>query len=330
MSASDNMFSRLGESIKAYHSTPQAFIPGIAAGALSAGAGALYTQKRKGESSKERALRTIRNAVTSGLIGGVGAQAAAYGLSEAGGAVNSGNPQAGPGFFSSPFMRAVYATPVLALNKWRQNRLQLDSLDKLFPGKLGEKLKHIEIPGRNMSLKLNLPVQIPQTQTGKPANGSQVRKYWSSKFDLLKDKTLNIGGLNSPTMPRVIDQLSRDSNHSWASVFNTNGDEKLAKKYLEKWLAAQGVGQGTGFSLTRAYDKHFNPAKGALMPYQRRIGRAMNPVAAGALMGMPEIVSGLEKLIGVKRTAADTFLPQLPNAGANPEGKPPFWLFRGM
>lgn len=47
------------------------FIPGAAAG-LGMGVGALTARRRAGESSKERALRTIQNALLGGLIGGAG------------------------------------------------------------------------------------------------------------------------------------------------------------------------------------------------------------------------------------------------------------------
>lgn len=79
-----NFLTRQAGNLRDYLASKQ-FDPaaGYAGAALGAGAGVLATERRRGESPVSRALRTVRNALAGGVLGGVGGQLGHYGFGRA-------------------------------------------------------------------------------------------------------------------------------------------------------------------------------------------------------------------------------------------------------
>lgn len=89
----DNMLGRAAGRFGDYLASDTTdFTPGAIGAGIGAGASALYTERQEGETPTRRAMRTVRNALIGGALGGTGGQLMGYGLGEVGGAVEAKRP----------------------------------------------------------------------------------------------------------------------------------------------------------------------------------------------------------------------------------------------
>lgn len=181
-----------GQVIKDYLTSKDTdFTPAIGVGLLGAAAGGLTTAKRPYETPAQRAMRTVRNAVVGGLLGGIGAQATAFGLGRANAAVEGIDPdkpapEPGSGIGHSLATRLGLASLYPGKQLWAhyKGQPQLEAIKRLFPE---DQLKSLEGtfvahtpsgPPLKTTAKINIPGQIREAASGTRA----VAQDWMSKL----------------------------------------------------------------------------------------------------------------------------------------------------
>ncbi len=292
--------SGLKDDIKAYFANtaaqPGGFTPGYLGAAGGAALGGLASlSARRGENSRQRALRILRNAVGGGVLGGVGLQAFAQGGGAAvdsivniGKAYQKNKDETGnnkPGFGSSNLMRSVVYTgaPFLGLSSV-QNRLRRYNLGKLIPkGGLG-----------SIDFTLHSAEEIPQ--------GGNLPKLTTATADFGKLKSKDLHDLakrkimiadTEAALKHIRETNPKSFNNLLDAIAAQHADMPGSTgKNLKSFLAAGYARGRTGSrwnlnSLQRATNIMGSGARG---PWRRGIGSVLSIPSMIAAFHLPELI----------------------------------------
>lgn len=217
--------------------------PALLGGAAGLGIGALATGPRAGENPRQRAMRTVRNALLAGVVGGAGAQAVS-GAADAFSAVTEPGTPKPPGFHRSLAGRAMYpavlATGLNPLLYFARKGHQLDSVRSMFRGE--------------MKLPVSPPLLAPSAAAIRfdpPDNtdAKGVREHYRSVLNTLKSHYEDPNSRNS-----LLRGLARNSAlppgdvRSWAAANLDDSIKAKAKRLINPF----GVAQPTLAGRTRA------------------------------------------------------------------------------
>ena len=336
---SDNILSRFGQEIGDYVTSPTTdFSPAILGALIGGGAGALYTSRNPGESTKRRAMRILRNALIGGALGGTGTQAAAYGLGRIGAAVSGENKRKPTGLnllAQSPGGRATTSAAGLGLahgtSRLFGNRVR--ALENVF-GTVSKTDPSINILNRDIELtrggqRAKGPLHAKQVEPVTDKNnviGYKARKrFFEEKlrpFSSSRIETPYTGAYDSLGSMRKHIMANTDVNDLQV-MFGTKDPAQLQKN-IESYLRRQGVGMADAPLKSRALhavDRLLNPNYFSTSRTSRAIGRG---VGAGSLAGglfLPEILGGASKALGdvIGDNRAPLLTPAIPDVGPAPD-----------
>ncbi len=350
----DNFISRYGQDIADYLASKDTDLtPALAGAVLGGGAGALFTAEKPGETSKQRTMRTIRNAILTGTLGGIGGQSAAYGLNRMIKAI-AGDPgsQASDGSERS-LLRSPAAHLGSGLLSWaglknlqeRNERHHLKNifgspktqaeadtiLDKLVVGS-----KRVQGTGFNpQSSWQDVEKAMPKATLDAGKNGpsgADLSRFFRSKMETLQHPFLEEGGKRRSTLNSVAQYVRDKSNLQGGpeTVFGekalsgTPENAKATMRNIKSWLRTHGVGGLTREEKTLQWlDRNVlaNPMARSTSRFGRAAGRAVGPAGLAAGFFAPDILSAVSHAI------ADTgdsgiLTPGIPNMGPTAPEEP--------
>lgn len=336
---SDNILSRYGRDIGDYLKSPDTdFSPAIIGALLGGGAGALYTARNPGESTKRRAMRIMRNALIGGALGGAGTQAAAYGLGRIGAAVSGENKRKPTGlelFIQSLGGRTTAGAAGLGMAHGTSRLLgnRVRALENLF-GTVSKTEPSMNILNRDIELtregqRAKGPLHSKQVEPVSDKNntiGYKARKrFFEQKlrpFVGSKVETPYMGAYDSVGSLRKHILANTDINELQA-MFGTKDHARLQKS-IDSYLHRHGVGIGGASLGGRALlsaDRLLNPNYFSTSRASRTLGRG---VGIGSLAGglfLPEIIGGVSESLGdvIGDRRAPILTPAIPDVGPVPD-----------
>lgn len=315
------MFSHPGEALKDYgrvikeylENKGTDFTPGIGGSVLGAAAGGLTTAKRPNETPAQRAIRTVRNALVGGLLGGVGAQATAFGLGRASSAVEGINPdkeppKPGSGLGHSPLARTLGAALYPAkqwFNHFRGNP-QMEAIDRLFKG---DKLDSIQgkstlhLPG-GATITTPFSHKVPGEIRDASAGSRAVAGDWKKKLDALGASKL-VDANSMGTVDNTAEALARQiyrNNPGVSQNLGINADlgymahRQQTVEALENYLKSRfhvGTDRGTFSRGLRSMEQRLNPHAFSMSGGTRALGGLKTLGGAAAGWFAPDIYDAL-------------------------------------
>jgi hypothetical protein len=315
-----NLLERTTEEIRNYLTNKDtSFAPAAIGALLGSGASALYTERRKGETPKQRALRTIKNALIGGALGGTGAQLLSYSLPNISEAV-AGEPGGedkdktkGVGYSLSARAVPVGLAGLIAKN-W-QGGADAANFRRILPAK---KFEGLSLPSGVGNKKTPITFNTEGLKDSMMVKDKAMRQGMREIFAQLKGKTF--GAKNKPTQQLVTDAFFKQQPGLIQRL--GQGDEALARARMGRWLSTQGVGTSGLRRAANLIDRNIllNPAASSLSRGKRWTGRVASPLALASLALTPEF---LRNIYSRDSEAGSTLGLSTPNLGANTEESNP-------
>jgi hypothetical protein len=352
--AESGILGRYGSDIADYLTSKDTdFSPALAGALLGAGAGALFTAEKPGETSRQRTLRTIRNAILTGALGGIGSQAVGYGLDRAGSAVSGNTDKAAPGgpersLITSPAAHAATTGLTWLGLKNRQNAHELAHLRNVFgsPKDQAEADSILDklVVGRKentgtgfnpQSSWQDVEKKMPGTNlnTGKEGpSGGQVLDFFRRKMQTLQHPTLEEGGKQRSTLDAVA-QYVRDKSRLRGGPETVFGDPKLSgspeqakatMRNLKSWLKTHGVGGLSQKEKAMQWaDRNIlaNPFARSTSRFNRALGRGVGPASLATGFFLPELAAGVANTIK-DDSGTGILTPGIPDVGPTQTQEP--------
>lgn len=273
------------------------FRPALYGALGGAGLGAMATEEREQETPKARALRTLRNALIGGSLGGVGMQA----LSAGGPAIakeffdKKKNPD-DPGFGKSPVARILAGLTGGLLPRIRRSKRMQESFTQVVgPNGLG-----------NMRAGAGPMTKFPST-AGLTGDARTSKIYEALKqMRGLKEVGVNAQGTGGVNALDALTEHLENKNPNWyRGMISTKGltATQIAERQASRakdWLRSAGVGGTDNFARRGVnwIDRtliNANPLAATRMG--RNLGRAKTLGFAGAGMLAPDVIAwGLNRL----------------------------------
>lgn len=350
----DNFISRYGHDIADYLASKDTDLtPALAGAVLGGGAGALFTAEKPGETSKQRTMRTIRNAILTGALGSIGGQSAAYGMNRIGHAIAGDmGPQAPDGSERS-LVRSPAAHLGTGLMSWaalknlqeRNERHHLKNifgspktqdeantiLDKLVVGR-----KRVQGTGFNPQTSYqDVEKVMPKATLDSGKNGpsgADLSKFFRSKMETLQHPFLEEGGKRRSTLNSVA-QYVRDKSQLESGPETVFGEKALSgtpenakatMRNIKSWLRTHGVGGLSREEKTLQWlDRNVlaNPMARSTSRLSRAVGRGVGPAGLAAGFFAPDILSAVRRTIADSRDAG-ILTPGIPNMGPSAPEEP--------